>query len=231
MGDERIVGAGVSPATCAARVGAPRSLWDETYRENSWIADVIREPVALLPRLQRSVERFYPGTGLAVTEYNFGAAHHVSGGLAQADALGIFGRFGVAACWWDLGGDTRYVQAAYRLFLDHDGQGGRFGDLSVRADSTDVEAVSVHAARRSTDDDTLTVLAIHKSFDGSREVDVRIAASGRAVESLEAWRFDGDSPELRAVAEPARLTTGGFTALLPPASATLFVVRLESRTP
>ena len=148
VGDERVVTEDTSPATVAARVQAPRSLWDADYRESSWIVDVIGEPIALIPRMQRSIDEHYPGTGLAITEYNFGAAGHVSGGLAQVDALGIFGRNDVVACYWSLGGEQAWVDAAFRLYLDYDGEGGRFGELSVHALSSDVEASTVHAARR-----------------------------------------------------------------------------------
>ncbi len=236
VGEERVIGADTSASTCAARVQAPRSLWDPTYEERSWITDVLGEPVALIPRLQESVDEHFPGTGIAITEYNFGAAHHVSGGLAQADALGVFGRLGVAACWWGLGGDSSYVDAAFGLYLGPDGASGddedaaRFGDLSVHALSRDAAAVSLHAATRSDDEDVLTVVAVHKDFEHAREVDVRLHA-GRAVASVTARRFDGSSADVRAVSDPATPAGEGFRATLPPASATLFVVRLETRRP
>ena len=37
----------------------------------------------------------YPGTKTAITEYNWGAQEHISGAVAQADILGIFGREGL----------------------------------------------------------------------------------------------------------------------------------------
>ncbi len=233
MGDERIVGGDISPGTSRARVQAPRSLWDASYRERSWISDVLGEPIALLPRLKRSIDAHYPGTGIAVTEYNFGAAQHISGGLAQADALGLFGRFGVAACWWDLGGGTEYVQAAFKLFLDYDGLGGRFGDLSVHSLSEDVEAVSLHAAsfgmaEGAAEKQVLTVLALHKDFERSRRVHVRLHLGGRAARVVSSWRFDGQSAELRSVDPAVESSSEGFTAILSPASATLFVVEVEA---
>ena len=82
----------------AARLQAPRSLWDATYKEHSWITeDWLNGPVNLLPSLKTRIAHAYPGTKLAFTEYNYGAGHHISGGIAQADVLGIFGRDGVFA--------------------------------------------------------------------------------------------------------------------------------------
>lgn len=73
----------------AARMQAPRSLWDSSYTEESWIG-LYFSPVALLPSVQGSIARFYPGTRLAVTELNYGGENHISGAIAIADVLGIF---------------------------------------------------------------------------------------------------------------------------------------------
>ena len=37
----------------------------------------------------------YPGTKLSISEYNYGAGGDISGGIAQADVLGVFGREGL----------------------------------------------------------------------------------------------------------------------------------------
>ena len=47
---------------------------------------------AFIPRLREIIAQNYPGTKLAITEYNFGALDDINGALAQADLLGIFGR-------------------------------------------------------------------------------------------------------------------------------------------
>ena len=86
---------------------APRSLWDSTYFENSWIANSLGQtnPITLIPRLQAAVSQFYPGTKLSFTEYNYGGGDDVSGGIAQVDVLGQIGKNGMAACSWN-GGET-----------------------------------------------------------------------------------------------------------------------------
>ena len=38
------------------------------------------------------IDNNYPGTKIAITEYNYGGGNHISGGIAEADVLGIFGR-------------------------------------------------------------------------------------------------------------------------------------------
>jgi len=48
-----------------------------------------------------------------MTEYYYGGGDHISGGLAQADVLGILGREGVfAAALWHLGRNDRFIHGA-----------------------------------------------------------------------------------------------------------------------
>jgi Glycosyl hydrolase family 30 beta sandwich domain len=147
-------------AMVQARVQAPRSLWDPTYNEGSWVSGVTSGPIRLIPRLKDQIAAHYPGTRIAITEYYYGRGGDVSGGIAQADVLGIFGREGVyAATLWPqagiwanpYGGDGRRAYAfafgAFRMFRNYDGAGGRFGDTGLRATTTDVAASSVYASR------------------------------------------------------------------------------------
>ena len=130
-----------SPAVVEARLQAPRSLWDSTYIEDSWITDGIlrdysgqgnHEGVELLNRVKDDIAEFKPGTLLSVSEYNYGGGNHISGGIAQADVLGIFGREGVwNASWWPIENESsaQFTKAGFEMFTDFDGQGGQFGDL------------------------------------------------------------------------------------------------------
>lgn len=133
----------------AARLQAPRSLWDPTYVEDSWIAkDYLgNKPVRLLPYLADIIDANYPGTKLSISEYNYGGAEHISGGLAQADVLGVFGKYGVfAGAYWPLSDMAKqtYVPGAFDLFINYDGKNGHIGDMSIFASNPDVEDLSVY---------------------------------------------------------------------------------------
>jgi Glycoside hydrolase family 44 len=78
----------VDPGTKALRLRSTRALWDPTYKDESWINDTIK----LIPRMRDWVNQNYPGTKLAITEYNWGALGDINGAVAQADVLGILGR-------------------------------------------------------------------------------------------------------------------------------------------
>lgn len=130
------------------RMQLPRSLYDPTFREPSWIVnDDLHAPINLLPRLNALVRRAYPGTSVAITEYAYGGAAHPSGAVAQADALGAFGRHGVfAAAYWPLVNQRHtYALAAFRMFRRIDGEIS-FGDRSIPALSNDLSRLSAWAS-------------------------------------------------------------------------------------
>jgi hypothetical protein len=153
------------PGVVAARVQAPRSLWDTTYTETSWITGCCSGgPIKLLKHVQRDIADFKPGTKIAITEYNYGAGSHYSGGIAQADFLGILGREGVfAANWWDVGNGSSFVNAAFNMYLNYDGAGGQFGDISVDADTNNIASSAVYASVDSTDPNRMVVVAINRT--------------------------------------------------------------------
>jgi hypothetical protein len=153
------------PGVVAARVQSTRSLWDPTYTETSWITGCCSGgPIKLLPHLQRDIADFKPGTKIAITEYNYGAGNHYSGGIAQADFLGILGREGVfAANWWDLGNGSSFVNAAFNMYLNYDGAGGQFGDVSVAGNTNNIANSAVYASVDSTDPNRMVVVAINRT--------------------------------------------------------------------
>jgi hypothetical protein len=161
----RITEADTSDAVAEARVQAPRSLWDPTYTETSWITQWSTQgPVRLIPRMMDKIKARYPDTKLAFTEYNYGAAHHISGGIAQADVLGIFAREGVfAAAYWSLGGEQDFVWGGFDMFRNYDGKGGAFGDIYVGSNTSDVAKSSVHASFDSSNQARVVIVAINRT--------------------------------------------------------------------
>lgn len=153
-----------TPDDPASTVQAPRSLWDPSYMENSWIAQSIPGAIDLLPRLQADINTYYPGTKLAISEYNYGSGDDIFGAIAQADALGIFGVQGLyAATEWQLSSDESYIGAAFDMFRNFDGKSGTFGDNSVLASTNDVNDSSIYASVDSANSNMMTLVAINKS--------------------------------------------------------------------
>lgn len=166
-GGVRVTANNNAAAVVAARVQAPRSLWDPTYTETSWITDCCSGgPIKLLPNVQRDINDFDPGTKIAITEYNYGGTNHISGAIAQADALGIFGDQNLfAATFWSLYGDSqsKFVEGAFKMYLNYDGAGGKFGDTAVSSATSDLAQSSIHASVDSTNPNRMVVVAINRT--------------------------------------------------------------------
>ena len=216
--------ADVADATgAAARVQAPRSLWDPTYAEDSWIVnDVLHAPIGLLPGLRADIAAHYPGTKLAFTEWNYGGGADISGALATADVLGVFGREQVdAATIWLLRESSReqFTLAGLRVYTNYDGQGGAFAGTSVAATTSDVAQVTAYA---SDDNGARQVVVLINKAPQARTAAVRIAAP-RTFVGAGRWVLDGDRPALEAGEELAPSATNAFLVSLPASSVTVLV--------
>ena len=211
-----------SRAEIEARVQAPRSLWDESYTEKSWIADYLGKPIALIPWVQGKIDARYPGTSMAFSEYYYGGAKHISGGIAEADVLGIFGRSGVyEAALWPIGAEAdSFIYGAFDLFLNYDGSGHRVGDTSLVARTSDTVKTSVYAMAGT--DGELDVVAINKT-DRSIAVNANIAGAQK-YSSAVAYQLTSASPKPARAGTP-RIQGDTFTASLPAMSVTAFVLK------
>lgn len=220
---QRITGDDNSPDSVAARVQAPRSLWDPTFSENSWIAnDYLQGPIALIPWLQAKIDAAYPGTGIGFTEYNYGGGGHISGAIAQADTLGIFGREGVAlAAYWALSDQQSFIDAAFRVFTSYDDAGAHFGDTSIHAVTSDVERSSVYASVDAHDPARTVIVAINKT-DGPLTAAVTLAAYADYT-GVQVWQLTGGAPTLAMTAGPALAATNAFLYDMPAYSVSVLV--------
>ena len=159
------IGGGKDPESNALRLRSTRSLWDPTYVEESWIgpSGVNAPPLQFIRTMKAWVAQYYPGTKIAITEYNWGALDDINGALAQADVLGIFGREGLdLATMWGEPQPTQPGAYAFRMYRNYDGAGSRFGDVSVSATSSDQGQLAVYAAQRKSDK-ALTLMVINKT--------------------------------------------------------------------
>ncbi len=231
----RITNNDTSQGVAIARMQAPRSLWDPTYVETSWItADSTgNKPITLIPRLQAAVNQYYPGTQLSFSEYNYGSGEDISGGVAQADVLGIFGKYGVAACRWDDGTSNNYVAAAYNMYLNYDGANSGFGDTSILSTTSSVTETSIYAAKDSSHPDLINVILLNKDYSNSNTASVNLnnLLAGQQIASIRVFRFDTTTATLYTPGAAPTFTSNGFSDTLPFRSATLYEVTLNEGFP
>jgi hypothetical protein len=191
-----------SAAVVAARVQAARSLWDETYKETSWITGCCTGggPIKLLKHVERDIADFKPNTKMAITEYNYGGGSHYSGGIAQADFLGVLGREGVfAANWWDIGNGSSFVNAAFNIYRNYNGAGGEFGDTSIDADTSNIANSAIYASVDSTDPNRVVVVAINRT--GSVQTTGIAVTHDRVFDHAEVYQLTSSSSNISRVAD------------------------------
>jgi hypothetical protein len=172
----------LTDAQVQAIVQSPRSLWDPTFKENSWIANnVLGGPIYILRRLQAKIDAENPGMKIAITEYENGGFNHIAGTIAQADNLGIFGSEGVfAANFWPPSGTYSYTLAGFRAYRGFDGANANFGDTSLQTTSSDAQKVVVYASTDSAAPGRVVLVAINRSASAQTTAINGLALSGTA---------------------------------------------------
>ena len=207
------------------RLQSTRSLWDPTYVEKDWIGKYYG-PIMLIPRMHKWVNEYYPGTKIAITEYNWGGLDTLNGALAQADVLGIFGREQVdMACLWGPPKTTDPGAFAFRIYRNYDSHGSRYGDVWVSSTSSDQGQVAIYGAQRSSDK-ALTLVVINKTGE---DLTCPLTISGfHSAGSAQMYRYSGDDlTAIHRLSDQALAGTSsgtGFTATYPGSSITLIVL-------
>jgi hypothetical protein len=217
-----LTSATLTDAQVQAIVQSPRSLWDTTYTESSWITGALGGPIDILGRLQSRIAAENPGMRLSITEYNNGGSQHIAGAIAQADNLGIFGAQGLfAANLWPLNSDEPYILAGFRAFRDFDGAHSSFGDTSVQATSSSPQTVAAYASTDSTKPGRVILVAINRSTSAQvTAIDGQPLSGTAHLYQMTAATAAGQSP-IQPVAAGTLTPAGStLTVTLPPLSVT-----------
>jgi len=204
-----------------ARMQMPRTLWDSSYVENTWIG-MYFSPCAYIHDLQNGIDLYNPGTKLAFTEFRFGGADHISGGIAIADVLGIFGQYGVyMGNYWDpIAG---YISSAYKIYRNYDGHNQTFGDLHVAATTDDYRTASVYASLSNLDTSEMHIVAMNKNYDSTLVAHFSIAAN-TLFQHAEIYAFDQADSTIHYKGSLNNITGNKFNYTIPPLSVYHFVL-------
>ena len=105
------------------RARADELIPDPSYVDESWVGTNPQNhqpnPTAvwLIPRMKQLIQQNYPGTKLSISEWSSTNDNDITGGLVTADALGLFGVYGVdQATYWYQPNETGPVGLAFWLF-------------------------------------------------------------------------------------------------------------------
>jgi uncharacterized protein (TIGR03437 family) len=207
------------------RMTSTRALWDPNYTvPGGGFEDQTGTELApqMVPRLRQWVANNYPGTLTGITEYNWGAQDTITGAIAQADILGIFGReaLDLATVWPNTLTTQNPAAFSFMMFLNYDGNGSQFGNTSVSATSANPDILSIFAAQRT--DSALTVLVLNKTT--SAIADSISLANFNPAETAQVWQYT--TANSAAIVRLTDLSFSGTTlsATFPAYSITLLVI-------
>lgn len=222
---------GVDTKTAALRLRSTRALWDPSYHDESWID----ENVQLIPRMKQWIDTYYPGRGMSIGEWNFGAEGHISGGLAVAEVLGRFGQNGLtSAYYWTVPPDKTPAFWAFRAYRNFDGHGGRFLDFSLPTTMAP-GAVSLFASRDK-EGKHVVLVALNLTPDIAEKATIDLSSCG-PIASRRTFVYGGGSagfvekpsPTADASAAPAKAMT--IVETLDPYTMNVFALELARPLP
>ncbi len=230
-GGVRVIAANDTATVQAARVQAPRSLYDSSYVETSWITQDSTNGAAinLLPRMLGKIAASFPGTRLSLSEYSHGGGDDISGAIAEADSLGIFGAQGIdSAAYWPLLADESFTSGAFRIFRNYDGSGSTFGDTSISATSSNLALVSAYASMNAGHPEKLITVLINR--DTSSHVARLLIHHTQQMQTQTVWQItkanqSGSTVTPKLVSSASTLTSyNGTTVSLPAMSVSCVVL-------
>ena len=197
-------------ATNSRRIRSTRSLWDPTYKDESWVDERMR----VLPLLKEWIAQNYPGLGISIGEWGFGAGNHMSGGLAAAEALGRFGREGIYSAYiWGGPDDKTPLFWAFRAFRNFDGDGAHFQDFSLPV-TGDGTLVSLFASR---DEKGEKVVAVLLNFAPLSRLTAQVSLQGCGpVSSARGFTYPGGEAGFSST--PVEQTPEGLKVVVAPYS-------------
>jgi hypothetical protein len=210
----------------AQRLRSTRSLWDPTYKDESWIGQYY-PPIQLISYFKQLIAVHYPGTRLAMTEYNWGGTQSINGALAEADVLGIFGREGLdLATMWGPPASTDAVAYAFRIYRNYDGQGSAYGETWVSSTSggptnAGQDELAIYGAQRSSDG-ALTLVVVNKTLgDLSSSISL---ANFTPTATAQVWRYGPANLSAVVREEDLSVVASTLSTTFPASSITLLVV-------
>ncbi|MBQ7955592.1 MAG: glycoside hydrolase family 44 protein [Lachnospiraceae bacterium] len=202
------------------RLQSVRTLYEKDFAENSWIGQWCQKNIPILPTIQKSIDTYFPGTKLAVTEYSFGG-DDLSGTIAQAEALGCYADAGVylATLW----GGNPYTFAGMKLYTNYDGNNSTFGNTLVPTVTDDVSLASSYSAISGSNDSIVTTMLTNKSFTQEENAIITLKNSNSVYKTAAVYAVYGDSSEIRQIAT-VDVENNTVKVTLPAYSAAMIVI-------
>jgi hypothetical protein len=132
----------------------------ESWTHGDLAADLWNPYHPVIPALKKLLDTYYPGTKLAINEYDTGSPEHYHGALIRAAALGIFMQEDLyMAQNWHQTDNTKFTYFAQKLYGNYDGKGSRVRGKFVPSKSSHADVLT-YAAQ---DGARFTVVLVNKN--------------------------------------------------------------------
>ena len=216
------------------RMDFPRSMWDDTYIEPSWVTNSKLGGASnmILKRLQSSIDTYFPGVKIMIGEWDYGHDEDISHGIAAADLLGVFANEGVEiANRWDLNthNANNYTSPAFQLFRNYDGNQGTIGDLAINSSFTNADHGSVWVSKNTANND-LHIIVISKTQSENTEFSIDLSGGLGDFDIEGVYGFDGSSTNLTQPSNNATINGNTLEVTLGTMTAFHIVVSQGSAT-
>lgn len=192
-----------------------RTLIEEGYAENSWIGQWCQENIPILTTIKESIDTYYPGTKLAITEYDFGGGNTIAGAIAEVDALGTFAKNEVyyATLWAE---DVPYQYSAINLFTNYDGKGSAFGNTLIESETDDYIKSTSYAAVNDGKQDEVTVIVTNKSQTETENAVIDLSSANTEYKNAAVYILSGETNEIVHKVSLDSIKDNKLTVEIPP---------------
>ncbi len=204
----------------AERIQSVRTLWDSTYTENSSSVLLNKQHTPIIPTVQASIRMYYPDTKLSFSEYSFGGGSNISGGIAQADVLGVFAANDVYMAGLVPDARCSYQKAAINMYTNYDGEGSSFGETLVKSYNGGDIFSSVYSSVSRKSEKTLKSVVINKDVKDKKAL-ISIESPVKFL-SASVYAFDENNSDIKLVDKITNIAGNDFEYTLSPLTVYMF---------
>lgn len=220
-------------ATNEAILQGARSLYDPTYVENSWLQPWCGQYFPFLANLKESVDKYYPGTKIAISEYDITCPGKTKteeinpavSALSEAEALGAFAMNEVYfATYWGNLAENPYILSAINLYTNYDGKGSAFGDTLVESSTESLDKAAVFSSINSEDKTKVTMVLSNKDMTKTENAHITLEGTDVDYKSAVVYAITPDHSDIRVINVNNSVNGNTVDVELPPLSVAQIVI-------
>ena len=176
------------PVLAAKQWDSIREWYDGSYvAEESWTAaPEVKKYLwdayhPIIPALKKMIEEAYPGTKLAINEYQTPSHNHHHGALIRAAVLGIFMQEDLyMAQNWYQGDSSQPAYWAQKLYGNYDGKGGKVRGKFVKTTSSHKDLLTYATDNAGKED----IILVNKNLSAPITVTIKLPHAAKSFQTF-----------------------------------------------